>query len=158
MKRKHRRLLGTMLGLGCLCVAAALALLALGDKVSFFYTPAELVDPAVLTRIDGRAFQLGGLVETGSLVREDPLAVRFAVTDNRRSVAVRYRGLLPDLFREGQGVVASGRLQADGSFLAETLLAKHDENYMPPPLAAKLQEAGHPSAPPGAPPAGSPGP
>lgn len=144
MKRKHRRLAAAGFGLGSLAVAAALAALALGDRVSFFYTPSDLQRAEVQQRVSGRSFQLGGLVAAGSLQRQDALHIRFDVADNGAAVPVAYRGLLPDLFREGQGVVATGRLSATGTFEADTLLAKHDETYMPPALKERLETSGHP--------------
>jgi cytochrome c-type biogenesis protein CcmE len=141
MTRKKRRLyiLGlAMLGLG---TATALVLTAFQDNLVFFYSPSDLK-----TRPVGeRSIRLGGLVEPGSFARQpDGVSVRFTVTDTQNSVAVAFKGLLPDLFREGQGVVAEGRLRPDGVFEAREVLAKHDEKYMPPEVAGALERAGAP--------------
>ena len=138
-KRKTRRLYGVVAGLALLGSAAALVLVAMEDKLVFFYGPSEL--PAVDAE-EGRRIRIGGLVEDGSLERAgDGLTVRFRVTDTVASLPVRYSGMLPDLFAEGQGVVAEGRLGADGVFAADSILAKHDENYMPPDAADALEKA-----------------
>jgi cytochrome c-type biogenesis protein CcmE len=139
MTRKQKRfaLIG---GIGCVVAAAlALILVALEDKVTFFRAPAEVVAGKVKP---GEAFRLGGLVETGSVVREAGQMVRFAVTDGANTIHVSYQGLLPDLFREGQGVVTEGKLTPDGQFVASTVLAKHDENYMPREVADALKKDG----------------
>ena len=123
-------------------LAVGLALQAFQENLLFFYSPTQAIagEPP-----DGRKFRLGGLVEDGSLVRKPgELRVTFVVTDLENSMPVAYEGVLPDLFREGQGVVAHGYLQPDGSFLAEEVLAKHDENYMAPEVAELLAEQGHP--------------
>ena len=142
MTRKRRRLtllLLCALGLG---TAAALSLFAFQDNLLYFYTPSEL---AAKPPAPDQRFRLGGLVEDGSLVREaDGITIAFTVTDTRTTLRVRFSGALPDLFAEGQGVVAHGRLQPDGTFLADELLAKHDEKYMPPEVAAGIAAAGHP--------------
>jgi cytochrome c-type biogenesis protein CcmE len=141
MTRKRRRLyiLGLfMLGLGS---ATALTLTAFQDSLVFFYSPSDLTTKQVPRERDLR---IGGLVETGSLERVPGSAeIRFRVTDLAHTVPVVYSGLLPDLFREGQGVVAQGRLGSDGVFRAREVLAKHDENYMPPEAADALKRAGH---------------
>jgi len=141
MTRKRRRLIVLLLGLLGLGTATALVLTAFEDTLVFFYSPTD-----VLARPMGpRAFRLGGLVEAGSVVRRpDGLTVEFSVTDIKTSLKVVYRGLLPDLFREGQGVVAEGRLGADGVFVAHEVLAKHDETYMAPEVTDALDRAGHP--------------
>ncbi|MEQ8968576.1 MAG: cytochrome c maturation protein CcmE [Azospirillaceae bacterium] len=140
MTRKKRRLylVGlVMLGVGS---ATALALTAFQDNLLFFYSPSDLEARPV--DADQR-LRLGGLVEEGSVTRqEDGLTVEFTVTDTARSVPVVYAGLLPDLFREGQGVVVQGTLGGDGRFRADEVLAKHDENYMPPEVAEALKQAG----------------
>jgi cytochrome c-type biogenesis protein CcmE len=145
MTRKRRRLmlLGfAALGLG---TASTLALTALQDNLLFFYSPSELHAGKVA---EGQRFRLGGLVVKGSLQHlGDGRTITFTVTDTAYDVAVRYAGIVPDLFREGQGVVAHGRIRADGVFVADELLAKHDEKYMPPDVAKALQHAGHPAAP-----------
>jgi cytochrome c-type biogenesis protein CcmE len=129
-----------LVGLVILGAAAALVLIAFQDNIVFFVSPSDLVAEA-----NGRTqtLRLGGLVEQGSVVRGPGTAVHFKVTDLKHDVAVSYDGILPDLFREGQGVVTEGKLQPDGSFLATTVLAKHDEKYMPPEVAAALKKSGH---------------
>jgi len=139
MKPKHRRLGFVLLGALLLAVAAALILNAARDTLVFFYSPSELATKELPA---SRTFRLGGLVEEGSLARADDGAVTFAVTDLQASVPVLYRGILPDLFREGQGVVAQGTLEEDGVFVATEVLAKHDENYMPPEVADAIKKSG----------------
>ncbi len=139
MKPKHRRLGFVLLGVLLLAVAAALILNAARDTLVFFYSPSELATKELPA---SRTFRLGGLVEEGSLARTDDGAVTFAVTDLESAVPVLYRGILPDLFREGQGVVAQGTLGADGVFVATEVLAKHDENYMPPEVAEAIKKSG----------------
>lgn len=137
MKPRHRRLAIAACGVAAFGGAAALVLNALDANVMFFLSPAQ-----VLAAPPRDAFRLGGLVEAGSLRRgADGLTVSFVVTDRVQRVPVHYRGLLPDLFREDKGVVVAGRLRPDGSFHATEVLAKHDENYMPPPAAAALEQA-----------------
>ena len=138
MKPKRRRLYFALAGLGTLGVAAALVLDAFQDSIVFFVSPSELAEKPLPP---GRAIRLGGLVEQGSIER-DGTAVRFKVTDLNRDIRVTYTGILPDLFREGQGVVCEGTLLSDGSFAASSVLAKHDERYMPPEVAAALKKAG----------------
>jgi cytochrome c-type biogenesis protein CcmE len=145
MTRKRRRLM--LLGLAALGLgtASALTLTALQDNLLFFHSPSELHAGKVA---EGQRFRLGGLVVKGSLQRAaDGRTTTFTVTDTAYDVPVRYAGIVPDLFREGQGVVADGRVGPDGVFVADELLAKHDENYMPPEVAKALQDAGHPGAP-----------
>jgi cytochrome c-type biogenesis protein CcmE len=127
-------------------IAAALVLNAFRSNLVFFYTPSQVfADEAP----KGRNFRIGGLVVPGSLERSGAsVEVRFQVTDNARTVPVVYNGILPDLFREGKGVVAQGELRADGVFVASQVLAKHDENYMPPEAEEALRKAGHPVRPP----------
>src|SRR5580704_12825689 len=139
MTRKQRRL--TMIGgsLAVLGVAAGLVLNAMRDSIVFFSTPAMVAEKHIPA---GRRFRLGGLVQPGSLVRGDNLAVRFQVGDGSATLPVSYKGILPDLFREGQGVVAEGALDSSGVFKADTVLAKHDENYMPRDLADALKKQG----------------
>jgi cytochrome c-type biogenesis protein CcmE len=115
--------------------ALLIALALLGPNLSYFRTPTDIVTENDAGKNDGKDFRLGGLVEQGSLRHDANGPVRFRVTDLKNTVAVRYDGLLPDLFREGQGVVADGHVDADGVFAATTLLAKHDETYMPPDVA-----------------------
>src|SRR5262245_48178279 len=140
MTRKQRRLVMIGSGLAVLGVAAALVLGALRDSIVFFNSPTDVVEKQVAP---GKRIRLGGIVEPGSVSRGDNLAIRFAVTDGNRAVPVAYKGLLPDLFREGQGVVTEGALDAAGVFHADTVLAKHDENYMPKEVADALKKQGH---------------
>ena len=139
MTRKQRRgvLIGTCLVV--LGVAVGLVLYAMRDSIVFFYSPSEV---AGLQLAPGQRFRLGGLVEPGSVVRGEGTAVRFVVTDRAKTLPVTYTGVLPDLFREGQGVVAEGVLEPDGVFHADNVLAKHDEKYMPPEVAKKLKAEG----------------
>jgi cytochrome c-type biogenesis protein CcmE len=140
MTRRQRRLFLIGTGVGVLAIAAALVLTALRDSIVFFNSPTDLVEK----RIDpGTRIRLGGLVKTGSVIRGDNLQVRFAVTDGNKEIVVAYAGALPDLFREGQGVVAEGALDGAGLFRADTILAKHDENYMPKEVADALKTQGH---------------
>src|ERR1700726_3026581 len=140
MTRKQRRL--TMIGgsLAILAIAAALVLNALRDSIVFFSTPVMVAGKHIPA---GKRFWPGGLVEKGSLVRGDHLAVSFKVSDGSATLPVTYTGILPDLFREGQGVVAEGALDASGVFKADTVLAKHDETYMPKDVADALKKQGH---------------
>ena len=140
MTRKQRRLALIGTSLGVLALAAALVLSALHDSVVFFNSPTDVVEKNVQP---GARIRLGGLVKPGTLQRGDNLAVRFEVTDGNRAIAVAYQGLLPDLFREGQGVVAEGALDRAGVFKADAVLAKHDENYMPKEVADALKKQGH---------------
>ena len=142
MKPRHRRLIWILAGLAALGVAVALVLNAFQSNLVFFFTPTQIANGEAP---QGRAFRIGGLVEPGSVRREgDGTTVAFRVTDNARTVNVTYRGILPDLFKEGRGIVAQGTVEADGSFKASEVLAKHDENYMPPEAAEALERAGHP--------------
>ncbi len=143
MKPRQQRMLTVALIMAGVGLAVGLALQAFQENLLFFYSPTQVLAGEAP---DGRKFRLGGLVMDGSLQREPgELAVQFMVTDNANTLPVAYSGVLPDLFREGQGVIAHGVLQGDGSFLAEEVLAKHDENYMPPEVAETLAEQGHPS-------------
>lgn len=139
MTRKQRR--GIMIGtsVSVLALATILVLLGLSRHIDVFRTPSALAKEPVAAGID---FRLGGLVEKDSVKRGQGVAITFTVTDGGKSVPVRYVGILPDLFREGQGVIAQGRLDAAGTFVASTVLAKHDENYMPPEVAKALKEQG----------------
>jgi cytochrome c-type biogenesis protein CcmE len=129
-------------GIAALGLATALVLNAFRSNMVFFLTPTEVAEHKAPR---DRNFRVGGLVEAGSVVREkDALTVRFNVTDTARTIPVVYTGILPDLFREGKGVVAQGSIGADGTFRATEVLAKHDENYMPPEAADALKKAGHP--------------
>ena len=141
MIAKRRRLAIVVAGLISIGGAAALVLTALSENIVYFHAPSDIAanPPAA-----DRAIRLGGLVEEGSVERAaDGLTVRFSVTDLNQAVAVVYSGVLPDLFREGQGVIAEGHLGPDGVFHAEEVLAKHDENYMPPEVADALKKSGH---------------
>ena len=136
MKPRHKRLLWIVAGLAALALAAALVLNAFRSNLVFFYTPTQV---AAHEAPQGRSFRIGGLVLPGSVQREG-VAVRFVVSDGAQQVPVRYQGALPDLFKEGKGVVAQGKLQGS-EFQAREVLAKHDENYMPPEAAAALEAA-----------------
>jgi cytochrome c-type biogenesis protein CcmE len=139
MTRKRRRALLIAVGVGILSVAVFLVLFALRDTIVFFHTPTEVAEKHVPA---GKRIRLGGLVEQGSLKRGAGTTVEFVITDMSKSMPVRYTGILPDLFREGQGVVAEGKLDGSGHFLADTVLAKHDETYMPPEVAKALKAQG----------------
>jgi cytochrome c-type biogenesis protein CcmE len=140
LKPRTRRALWIAAGVAGLGVATALVLNAFQSNLVFFFTPTQVAQNEAPR---DRAFRIGGIVEEGSVVREkDALTVRFKVTDTARAVPVVYTGILPDLFKEGKGVVAQGRLNSDGTFKANEVLAKHDENYMPPEAAHAVQQAG----------------
>jgi len=139
MTRKRKRLAIALCGLAALGAATAMVLAAFRDNLVFFYSPSELAERPAITA--GR-IRIGGLVETQSLTHEDGRRVSFRVTDGKTDIAVSFDGALPDLFREGQGVVAEGRLK-DGVFVASNVLAKHDEKYMPPEVADALKKSGH---------------
>ncbi|MFN5510885.1 MAG: cytochrome c maturation protein CcmE [Burkholderiales bacterium] len=145
MSPRQKRLAWIAAGLLVLATAIGLVLYALSSNIVFFFTPTQIANGEAP---QGRAFRVGGLVEPGSLQR-DGLQVRFRITDNARTIPVTYTGTLPDLFKEGKGVVAQGQVSADGLFKAREVLAKHDENYMPPEAAAALEKAGHPGKPTG---------
>ena len=139
MKPRSKRALAIGCGLAALGVASALVLNAFNSNLVFFFSPTQV---AAKEAPQGRSFRIGGLVEAGSIVREATgLKIRFVVTDLAQKIPVTYTGLLPDLFKEGKGVVAQGKLGADGVFVADQVLAKHDENYMPPDAAAALKNA-----------------
>jgi cytochrome c-type biogenesis protein CcmE len=128
-------------GLAGLGVAAALVLFAFEDSIVFFYSPSDVAEQQIQPE---RRFRLGGLVEEGSLSKaDDGLTFHFSITDFGDTIPVVYKGFLPDLFREGQGVVAEGTLDAQGVFVASDVLAKHDENYMPPEVSESLKKQGH---------------
>jgi len=138
--RKRRRLLALGIGMFLLAAATALVLAAFNENLVFFYSPSDLAEKSVGP---DRRIRIGGLVEPQSLRRQaDGREIDFRVTDGKTTVAVTYDGVLPDLFREGQGVVAEGRLRPDGVFAATSVLAKHDEKYMPPEVADALKKAG----------------
>ena len=142
MKPRHRRMIWIAAGLGALGVAATLVLNAFQSNLVFFYTPTQIANGETPK---SKNFRLGGLVEDNSLKRlPNGVGVTFIVTDSAKSVPVRFDGILPDLFKEGRGVVAQGYLGADGNFVATDVLAKHDENYMPPEAAEAMRQAGKP--------------
>jgi cytochrome c-type biogenesis protein CcmE len=138
--RKQRRLYFVILGVLAVGAAAALVLTALRQDIVFFFSPSEIVEAKIPT--EGRRIRLGGLVEEGS-VAKDGATVKFRITDGAHGVPVVFSGLLPDLFREGQGVVTEGKMGKDGTFMAAEVLAKHDENYMPKEVAESLKKTGH---------------
>jgi cytochrome c-type biogenesis protein CcmE len=139
MKPRHKRFIFIGLGLLALAVASMLILNAFQSNLVFFFTPTQVANGEVPK---GRGFRIGGMVEDGSLTREgDGLTVHFVMTDMAKRVPVTFKGILPDLFKEGKGAVAQGQLGADGTFLASEVLAKHDENYMPPEAAEALAKA-----------------
>ena len=140
MTRKQRRLVLIASALSVLALAAGLVLSALRDTLVFFNSPTEVVEKQIAP---GTRVRLGGLVQPGSVSRADPLTVRFAVTDGKETISVSYTGLLPDLFREGQGIVAEGAVEGARAFRADTVLAKHDETYMPREVADALKKQGH---------------
>jgi cytochrome c-type biogenesis protein CcmE len=140
MTRKQRRLVVIGSAMGVLALAVILVLGAFKDSIVFFNSPTDLVEKQVRP---GVRLRLGGLVKAGSVERDPDLAARFAVTDGNRDVTVTYQGILPDLFREGQGVITEGALDAGGIFRADTVLAKHDERYMPKEVAESLKKQGH---------------
>ena len=137
MKPRHKRIAAIAIGVVALGVATALVLSAFQENLVFFFTPSEVVANKAP---QGRTFRIGGMVENGSVKREG-VEVRFMVTDTAKSLPVVYKGSLPDLFREGKGVVAQGQLVADGVFRANEVLAKHDENYMPPEAKLAVEKA-----------------
>ena len=139
MTRKQKRLAVILGGLAILGLAAGLVLYALRDTIVFFYTPSEIAQKQIAP---GTRLRLGGLVAMGSLAKAQGTTVTFAITDLTKTMNVSYVGQLPDLFREGQGVVAEGVLDASGALMADTVLAKHDEKYMPKDVADKLKAQG----------------
>jgi cytochrome c-type biogenesis protein CcmE len=142
LKPRTKRAAWIVAGIAALGLAAALVLNAFQSNLVFFFTPSQVASHEAPR---DRAFRIGGLVEAGSIVRDkDALTVRFKVTDTVQTIPVVFTGILPDLFREGKGVVAQGKLASDGTFQAKEVLAKHDENYMPPEAAEALKKAGHP--------------
>jgi len=139
MTRKQRRLTMIAAGLAVLALAVGLVLNALRDSIVFFNSPSDVIEKQMAA---GTRIRLGGVVKDGSLVRGDNMQVRFIVTDGANDVSVSYQGIVPDLFREGQGVVAEGRIEPGHTFRADSVLAKHDENYMPREVADALKKAG----------------
>ena len=141
MKRRHKRIAFIVAGLACLGVAAYLVANAFRSNLVFFFSPTQVA--AKEAPVD-RTFRVGGLVQDGTLKRDaDGLTVRFIVTDTAASIPVVYKGILPDLFKEGRGCVAQGKLGSDGVFRADQVLAKHDENYMPPEAGQAIDKAKH---------------
>lgn len=141
MKRRHKRIGFIIAGVAGLALAIALVLNAFQDNLVFFLSPSEV---AAKQAPAGRTFRVGGLVQNGSVQRDnDGLTVRFIVTDTAESIPVVYKGILPDLFKEGKGCVAQGRIGDDGVFYADQVLAKHDENYMPPEAGHAIDKAKH---------------
>ncbi len=139
MKSRHKKLALITLVVAIIGVAVALVLNAFNSNLVFFFSPTQIANGEAPT---SRAFRIGGLVEEGSIKRQaDGLTVNFVVTDTAKSIPVTYTGILPDLFKEGKGVVAEGKLGSDGLFSATQVLAKHDENYMPPEAAHALEQA-----------------
>lgn len=139
MKPRHKRFALVGVALVLLGLAVSLILNAFRDNLVFFHTPTEVAEGKVP---QGRTFRVGGMVQAGSLQRDaDGLTVRFVITDTARSIPVTYKGALPDLFKDGKGAVCQGRLGADGQFIATEVLAKHDENYMPPEAKDAIDRA-----------------
>lgn len=140
MTRKQKRMAFIAAGMAALAGAVAMVLVALNQNITFFRTPSDLIERPIKA---GQYFRLGGLVVEGSVKRDgDGVTILFVVTDTENDVPVRFRGILPDLFREGQGVVTEGVLDTKGIFVASEVLAKHDETYMPKEVADKLKESG----------------
>jgi cytochrome c-type biogenesis protein CcmE len=141
MKRRHKRIGFILVGLASLGIATYLVASAFRNNLVFFFSPTQV---AAKEAPLNRTFRVGGLVETGTLKRDpDGLTVRFTVTDTAASIPVVYKGILPDLFKEGRGCVAQGKIGSDGVFYAESVLAKHDENYMPPEAGDAIDKAKH---------------
>jgi len=139
MKKRHKRIVFILTSLAALGLATWLVLGAFRNNLVFFFSPTQIATKEAPV---GRTFRIGGLVENGSLKRDtDGLTVRFTVTDTANSIPVVYKGILPDLFKEGRGCVAQGRVAGDGVFYADQIMAKHDENYMPPEAAQALDKA-----------------
>ncbi len=139
MRARHKKLLVIVFSVAALSVAALLVLEAFRDNIVFFHSPTDVMEGKAAR---DRTLRIGGLVQQGSVQKSaDGLTVAFTVTDLKNTLDVRYTGLLPDLFREGQGVIAQGRLQADNKFVADQVLTKHDERYMPPEVAKALEDA-----------------
>lgn len=139
MKAKHQRLVLALLALVAIIGASLLAISALKDQAAYFYTPGDVARDGIPA---GRAIRLGGMVEKGSIARAaDGVTVTFRATDGQQAVPVRFRGILPDLFKEDSGMVAEGRFAPDGTFVADNILAKHDERYMPPQMAGEMHKS-----------------
>ena len=139
MKAKNQRLILALLALAAIVGAALLAMSALKDQAAYFYTPSDARKDGVPV---GQAVRLGGMVQNGSIVRDpDGVTIRFVMTDGQESVPVSFRGIVPDLFKEDSGAVAEGRFEAGGAFVADNILAKHDERYMPPQMAGEMHKS-----------------
>lgn len=138
MKARHKRFGFLLAGMVILGLAAYLVLNALNKNLSYFFSPTQVLNNEAPA---GHVFRLGGLVTPGSLQRGEDLTINFIVTDNAKDVPVQYTGILPDLFQEGQGVITQGKMSAGGVFMADQVLAKHDENYMPPEVADALEQS-----------------
>ena len=139
MKAKHQRLVLALLALVAIIGAALLAMSALKDQAAYFYTPSDAVKDGVPL---GQAVRLGGMVQKGSIARDpDGVTIRFLVTDGRQTVPVRFKGIVPDLFKEDSGVVAEGQFERGQTFVADNILAKHDERYMPPQIAGEMHKS-----------------
>ncbi len=138
MTRKQQRIYSIILIVFGIGIATTLSLMAMEENITYFYTPSDIFEDENLPPQD-KAFRLGGLVAEGSLSRNGAI-ITFIVTDNAHQLSVAYEGITPDLFREGQGIIATGNLNPEGVFVADSLLAKHDENYMPPEVAKALEE------------------
>ena len=139
MKAKNQRLILALLALAAIVGAALLAMSALKDQAAYFYTPSDARKDGVPV---GQAVRLGGMVQNGSIVRDpDGVTIRFVMTDGQESVPVSFRGIVPDLFKEDSGAVAEGRFEAGGAFVANNILAKHDERYMPPQMAGEMHKS-----------------
>jgi cytochrome c-type biogenesis protein CcmE len=136
---RKKRLVLILLMVAGIAVGVGFALKSLDENIMFFFSPTEVAEGKAP---QGRLFRMGGMVVNGSVSRPgDGLTVQFGLTDNNENITVRYTGILPDLFREGQGIIANGKLGEDGAFVAQEVLAKHDENYMPPEVAEAMQKA-----------------
>jgi len=139
MKARQKRFMFIAIGIAAVGLAVGLVLNALKDNVSLYFTPTQVFNGEAP---HGRSFRIGGMVKEGSVIRvDDALTSTFEITDSHRSIPVSYKGILPDLFKEGKGVVAQGRVEADGVMYADEVLAKHDENYMPPEAADAMEQA-----------------
>ena len=137
--KRRRRFLFLLLGIFAFSLSGTLVLLASRDSLVYFYTPTELLK---INNVEGKLIRIGGLVEIDTLKRKGDLTIKFIVDDGQNKIEVEYIGILPDLFREGQGVICEGKITGDNVFLASKILAKHDENYMPPEVAEALKKSG----------------
>ena len=137
--KRRRRFLFLLLGIFAFSLSGTLVLLASRDSLVYFYTPTELLK---INNVEGKLIRIGGLVEIDTLKRKGDLTINFIVDDGQNKIEVEYIGILPDLFREGQGVICEGKILGDNVFLASKILAKHDENYMPPEVAEALKKSG----------------